>query len=297
MYGFKYILYETWISIKKSATMLFSAAIIITTALSLLGFFIVTQNLLRAVLKDIENNLQIVVFLEDGFNERTLKEAVIPSIKRYPQVADVEFVDKNRACEELKKDIAELDEIFSVIEDNPLPSSLRIGVKTPDALEPTLQRLKAENGIIIDEITYGGENVRNFLKASEKFKHFSVIFLVLFIITSVIVTSSTIKLTIYSRKNDIEIMKLFGATYWYVKGPYVIEGVARFLFSSLLAIALVFFLKNSAITEIVRNVHFLSGFKSEASMFEICWKLSITGILQGIIGALWSTSAILSEKD
>ncbi len=277
--------------------MLFSAVIIITTALSLLGFFIVSQNFLKVVLKDIENNLQIVVFLEDGFNERTLKEVIIPSIKEYPQVIKVDYIDKEMAREELKKDISELNEIFSVIEDNPLPSSLRVSVSAPEALETTAERLKKENGIIIDEITYGGENVRNFLKASEKFKQFSVIFLTLFIITSVIVTSSTIKLTIYSRKSDIEIMKLVGATDWYVKWPYIIEGIVLGLFSSFLAIMLVLFLKNSAVLEVAKSIQFLSGFKSEISMFEIAWKLLVVGILQGIIGALWSASSILSEKE
>lgn len=297
MHSLRYILYETWLSMKKSATMLFSAVIIITTALSMLGFFIVSQNFLKVVLKDIENNLQIVVFLEDGFNERTLKEVVIPSIKEYPQVIRVDYVNKEQAREELKKDISELNEIFSVIEDNPLPSSLRVSVSAPEALETIAERLKKENGIIIDEITYGGENVRNFLKASEKFNQFSVIFLTLFIITSVIVTSSTIKLTIYSRKSDIEIMKLVGATDWYVKWPYIIEGVALGLFSSFLAIMLVLFLKNSALLEVAKSIQFLSGFKSEISMFEIAWKLLVVGILQGIIGALWSASSILSEKE
>ena len=297
MHSFKYILYETWLSMKKSATMLFSAIVIITTALSMLGFFIVTQNFLKVVLKDIESNLQIVVFLEDGFNERTVKEVIIPSIKEYPQVSKVDYIDKERAREELKKDISELNEIFSIIEDNPLPSSLRVSVSEPEALETVAERLKKENGIIVDEITYGGENVRNFLKASEKFKQFSVIFLTLFIITSVIVTSSTIKLTIYSRKSDIEIMKLVGATDWYVKWPYIIEGVALGVFSSFLAIMLVLFLKNSALLEAAKSIQFLSGFKSEVSMFEIGWKLMVVGILQGIIGALWSASSILSEKE
>ena len=297
MHSLRYILYETWLSMKKSATMLFSAVIIITTALSLLGFFIVSQNFLKVVLKDIENNLQIVVFLEDGFNERTLKEVIIPSIKEYPQVSKVDYIDKEQAREELKKDISELNEIFSVIEDNPLPSSLRVSVSAPEALEIIVERLKKENGIIIDEITYGGENVRNFLNASEKFNQFSVIFLTLFIITSVIVTSSTIKLTIYSRKSDIEIMKLVGATDWYVKWPYIIEGVILGLFSSFLAIMLVLFLKNSAVLEVAKSIQFLSGFKSEISMFEIAWKLLVVGILQGIIGALWSASSILSEKE
>lgn len=282
---------------KKSGTMLFSAVVIITTALSLLGFFIVTQNFLKVVLNDVENNLQIVAFLEDGFNERTMREVIIPSIKAYPEVAAVGYVDKEMAREELKKEISELNEIFSVIEDNPLPSSLRIKVNSPGALETVAERLKKENGLVIDEITYGGENVRTFLKASEKFRQFSVIFLALFIITSVIVTSATIKLTIYSRRNDIEIMKLVGATDWYVKWPYVIEGVVLGALSSFLAIMLVLFLKNSAILEIAKSVQFLGGFKTEVSMFEIGWKLTVVGILQGIIGALWSTSSILSERE
>lgn len=297
MHSLGYILSETWISMKKSATMLFSAVVIITTALSMLGFFIVSQNFLKVVLSDVENNLQIVAFLEDGFNERTLSEVIIPSIRAYSDVSEVIYVDKEKAREELKKDISELNEIFSIIEDNPLPSSLRIKVRSPEALETVAERLKKENGIIIDEITYGGENVRNFLRASEKFRQFSVIFLTLFIITSVIVTSATIKLTIYSRKSDIEIMKLVGATDWFVKWPYVIEGIILGALSSFLAIMLVLFLKNSAILEIAKSIQFLSGFKTEVSMLEIGWKLTAVGILQGIIGALWSTSSILSEKE
>ncbi|HPG60251.1 MAG TPA: hypothetical protein PKW98_20730, partial [Candidatus Wallbacteria bacterium] len=84
---------------------------------------------------------------------------------------------------------------------------------------------------------------------------------------------------------------------WYVKWPYIIEGMALGLISSAFAIMLVLFLKNSAVLEIAKSIQFLSGFKSEVSMLEIGWKLTVVGILQGIIGALWSTSSILSEKE
>ena len=292
-----YILHETWISLKKSGAMLFCALFIITTSLSLLGFFILSDNFLKTIIKDVENNLEIVVFLEDGYNENTLEQRIIPSIKSMADVASVRYVSKEDAKNELKKDVPELNEIFSVIEDNPLPASLRIKVKTPTALSTVSEKIKKENGIIINELTYGGESVNNFLSASEKFKQFTMILLVLFIVTSVIVTAATIKLTIYTRKSDIEIMKLVGATDWYIKWPYIIEGVILGVVSSAFAMMLVLFLKNSALLEMAKSIQFLNGFKNEISLQEIGIKLMLVGILQGIIGALWSTSSILAERE
>ncbi len=293
---FKYIIDETFISLKKSPMMLFCAVVIITTSLALLGVFIMGDKFFKAIVSNFENNLEIVAFLEDGFNESTVKNVIIPSISTYQGVSSVRLVTKEGAREELKKEVPELNEVFSVIEENPLPASIRVKVTSADSLAEITAKLKKENGIAVSEVTYGGESVNSFLNAAKSLKQFMVLFLLLFILTSIVVTSATIKLTVYSRRDDIEIMKLVGATDWYVKWPYLIEGIILGVASGALATLLILFFKNSAVLELSKSMYILNAVKSDVSMMEICWKLILVGTLQGVIGAMWSTASVLSEK-
>ena len=295
-YSLKYIFNETFISLRKSGMLILCAIIIITTALISLGLFILADRAASAVISGFENNLEIVAFLEDGFNASTLKNVIIPNISNYPEVASVRLVTKEDAREELKKEVPELRDVFSIIEENPLPSSLRIKVKTPDTLAAVTDRMKKENGLAIEEITYGGENANSFLKASQKFRESSLFVLIIFIIASVVVIAATIRLTVYSRFNEIEIMRLVGATDWYIKWPYILEGIFLGVVSGALATLAVLFIKNGVFLELSKSFIFLKNIAEGVNIFDICWKLILVGILQGIIGAMFSTASVLSEK-
>ncbi|HNY12196.1 MAG TPA: permease-like cell division protein FtsX, partial [Candidatus Wallbacteria bacterium] len=172
---FKYIIDETFISLKKSPMMLFCAVVIITTSLALLGVFIMGDKFFKAIVSNFENNLEIVAFLEDGFNESTVKNVIIPSISTYQGVSSVRLVTKEGAREELKKEVPELNEVFSVIEENPLPASIRVKVTSADSLAEITAKLKKENGIAVSEVTYGGESVNSFLNAAKSLKQFMVL--------------------------------------------------------------------------------------------------------------------------
>lgn len=298
MYTLKYILEESLILLKKNITMSISSMLIIITSLCLLGFFIITQQFLNVILKNIEENLQIVVFLESGINESIILKKIIPEIKSYPQVLNVEYISKEKASEEFKKNIPELKDIFSIIEENPLPASLKIKVKDINDIKIVAEKIKNENSILIDEINYGGENFYNFLKISYFFKKISVTYLLIFVFASIIVISSAIKLDVYSQKIDIEIMKLVGATNFYIKMPYIIKGSLIGLISSIISIIFVYFVQQSVILEIFKIFKFISYTKFDLlSTFDISLKLLIVGVLQGIIGAIWAVSKVLAEKE
>lgn len=295
-YSFRYILGETFISLRKSGTLIACSVIIITTALISLGVFIMAGRAAGTLLSGFENSLEIVAFLEDGINEGSLKNVAIPNISAYPEVASVRYVSRDEAREELKKNVPELRDVFSVIEENPLPASLRIKVKSPEMLASVSDKMKKENGLLIEEVTYGGESANAFLKASKKFRESSIFILALFIIASVIVIAATIRLAVYSRSGEIEIMRLVGATDWYIKWPYILEGIILGVVSGLLATMAILFIKNGVFLELSKNFAVLKNIPDGIDIYDICWKLVLVGTLQGIVGAMLSTASVLSEK-
>lgn len=292
----RYILDETLISLRKSFSMLVCSAVIVTASLALFGMFIISDRAFSRVAAHFENNLEVVAFLEDGYNEGTVKNAIMPAISTYPGVASVRLVTKDEARRELSKDVPELDELFSVIEENPLPASLRVKVKSPDMLSQVTAKMKKENGIAISDVTYGGESANAVLSGIAGMRRFMLVCLVLFTIASIIVTAATIRITVTARRDDIEIMKLVGATDWYIKWPYIIEGILLGLVSGAAATLLMLFFRNGAVAELGRSVTMFGALADAVSIPELCFKLVTVGVLQGIIGAMWSTASVLSEK-
>ncbi|MEZ7890267.1 MAG: permease-like cell division protein FtsX [Candidatus Wallbacteria bacterium] len=297
MNSLKYIIEETYFAIKKSGTLIINAVLIITAALSLFGVLMIADKATKLLFQNFETNLEIIAFLEDQTDPATLNNVIIPNISAYPEVGNVKLVSKEEAAEALKKDMPELREIFSVIEENPLPVTLRIKVKSAAMLEAVTAKIKKENGLLIEDVTYGGDKISSFLETGEKIKRALLLFVIVFIVSSIAIVSSTIKMTVHSRRNEIEIMQLTGATEWYIKWPYVIEGTFIGIISAVLATVLVYFMQNAMVTEFARNFAFVKNLPSNLSYYEILFKLLIIGVLQGIIGALISTSRYLSEKN
>lgn len=297
MNSLKYIIEETYFAIKKSGTLIINAVLIITAALSLFGVLMIADKATKLLFQNFETNLEIIAFLEEQTDPATLNNVIIPNISAYPEVGNVKLVSKEEAAEALKKDMPELREIFSVIEENPLPVTLRIKVKSASMLEAVTAKIKKENGLLIEDVTYGGDKISSFLETSEKIKRALLLFVIVFIVSSIAIVSSTIKMTVHSRRNEIEIMQLTGATEWYIKWPYVIEGTFIGIISAVLATVLVYFMQNAMVTEFARNFTFIKNLPSNLSYYEILFKLLIIGVLQGIIGALISTSRYLSEKN
>jgi len=211
-----------------------------TTAISLLifGAFVLLSVNVKTWIQGWGQALSISVYLKDGIDERT-REGIRAAISALQGAEIKGFVSKEKALQEMKGMLGSQAGLLDGLTRNPLPASFEVAFRNVDRakFEPKGIREALEKVAGVDEVQYNEQWLDQFqgLLYVLKVAGFAIGGLlcvaVLFIITN------TIKLAIYSRRNEIEIFKLVGATDWYVKAPLLIEGALQGLVGALIALA------------------------------------------------------------
>lgn len=216
---------------------------IITFAMSLFilsGSFLVLQNVGKIIL-NAGNNFYFTAYLKEGISEDDLNNFV-EKIKKDGRFSTVEYISKEKALQRFKKDFAENVSVLSGLEqDNPLSASLDLVLDqsklSAQSFEKILAELKSYHNYV-EEVAYGNEFLGKVNSLLKIFKVFGVIVLFIIIVVVFSLISNTIKLVFYSRKEEISIMQLVGASRTYLLTPFIVGGLLQALLGSLLGIAL-----------------------------------------------------------
>lgn len=212
------------------------AVVTIAVSLTLLGaFFVVIINAI-SLTERLGSRLEVVAYLKDNVSGELLT-GLKENIKSFPEVREIAYISKEDALASLKKGLADDPSVLDGIEGNPLPASLVIKLKddfqNSGGIKSVTRRLRGINSI--DDLQYGGELLEKFsvlisvIKLGGAALGFGLIF------STLLIVSNTIKLTIQTRMDEIEVMRLVGATPMFIKTPFFIEGVILGLIGAFLA--------------------------------------------------------------
>jgi len=217
-------------------------------------------------------------------------KAVIENIKKelflFPGVTIKQFVSKDDAMKSLRRKLGQKAGLLDGLKQNPLPASLEITLsrdKEGDNL-PYQLKTRLEEITVVDEVHYAQEWIKRFQIIMEAIKIVGMIFGGLLFLAALFIITNTIKLTIYSRKEEIEILKLVGATNRFVKIPFMIEGSIQGLLGGAVALFILFVAYIIAITRIDISI----GFASLNIVFlspQIILFLLLMSIIIGFIGS------------
>ena len=216
--------------IGRNKGMTLASVFAITAMLLILGLFFVTiinVNMLTNSIKEDYNNIQ--VFLKDSVKKETA-EQMRAEIATWEYVDDVTYRTKDEAMHVLKKRWGENGYLLDSIAENPLPNSLIINMTDLEKAGEVTERVKSLDGV--EDVTYYKETVDKLLRVTKVLQTATVVIIVFLIIVSIVVVSNTIKLTVINRSDEIEIMKYVGATNWYIRGPFMLEGIIIGAFSA-----------------------------------------------------------------
>jgi len=212
----------------------------ITISIFILGLFLILFSNLNGFLSKLDDQVQLIVYLNDSINssERAVLEDII---SKSPFVKSMTKVSKKIAWEEFQSNISENLKPLLDIKFNPLPASYKIQFHEADSrldhIRELSEKLKAKTGI--ESVEYGQEWIEKF----EKFMFFSRLFLFamggLLCFGLIVIISNTIRLSIYSRQDEIELMLLIGATPSFVKVPFLLEGMLQGFTGSILSLFLI----------------------------------------------------------
>ena len=233
MSKFMYAFRQTIKQVKRNKGMAFTSVFAIAAMLIILGIFmmiIVNINTAAEVVKQDYNNIEI--FFKDSVKTDDILK-LQKEIAKWKEVDEVKFRSKDDALKILKKRWGENGYLLNGLASNPLPNSL---VLTVDKIEKSdAVAKKAEKVAGVEDVKYYQDTIKKLVSATRGFQIATVVIMAFLIVIATVVVSNTIKLTVFNRSDEIVIMKYVGATNWFIRAPFLLEGILIGIVSSLLA--------------------------------------------------------------
>ncbi len=225
--------------------MFFTAISTVAITLFIVGFFLIIVYDVQGVLTSIKSQVEVAVYLKDNITDE-LKVYLENEIKNWDEVDEVTFVSKDQALEKFKKD-NEGSEILKEIQGNPLPASFEIKLTSPEKVEQIALRFVDKDGNYIegvDEVIYGQNYVQKLFSITAIAGSIAFLIIIMLLLAAIVLVFNTIRLSIHARRKEIEVMKLVGATNWFVRIPFLFEGFFEGFAGSLISVVLLYFMSN-----------------------------------------------------
>ena len=274
--AFKSLCREKWINLLSILTVASSLLIITLTAFFLYNVEIIANSL--------SERFSIVAYLKENLSAEET-QGIIDTIKRRGDIAGLKYISREDALKELQHTLKDTGYILEGLTENPLSSSIEMKLKkdfvTPTSAKHAAGEIKKIEGI--DEVYYGEKIADAIHLLRRSMQNMSIIIFITISTGVVFVAYSTVKILFYRRKEEIEIIKLLGATKGFIRMPFLIEGGTIGFFGGILGIigALLFYL---AITYRLSMV--IPMLKTLVFPLEILILLPVTGIALGIVGSV-----------
>lgn len=236
--------------------MFLSNVIMSLTLLVLAVFLLVTDNVLSALDRTREE-LNVYVYLQDGLTQQRT-EGLYRQLLAMTGVEEIVFISKDDAMEEFRSEFGESRSILESLESNPLPASFKVKLgdayKEQSETEAFAKEVGAMRGV--EDVNYGKEFLDRFSFMARVFMYVDVALGLIVVLSSIFIISNTVRLTILSRQQSIEILKLVGATNRFISTPFVLEGAFQAGVASLISLLLLAVL-HAALTKVLPDVSFL----------------------------------------
>jgi len=259
-----------------------ASALSVLIGMFLVGVFIGLGTWLVSWSDAKKHELAVHVFVSDQASAKQIDQlrVVLESDKRV-KPGGITFISKAKALEIMRKRNPELT---ANLASNPLPASFDVVPKRGEDTEAIAVSVQTAKLAAVDEVRYGKEVSRRILQIARAIQIVFLIAVIVLLVASTILIANTIRLSIFARRREIEVMKLVGATNWYVRGPFMLEGVLTGLAGSLAAVLLLFLGRAIAIPQILGHIQD----DPEVRALAFTWTAAVL-VLGGLaIGALGS---------
>ena len=292
---FSFFLSEAFGSMRRNWVMAMAAVITVFISTAILGAVLVTRDNLNQGATSLKNRVMIEVFIKDDATpEQT--QSLERKIQGMNDVKSYKYISKEEALRRFRERFGE--RIIKNLPINPLPASYEIQVKDADRVDSVAQQFFNDPTVDNDPGTHNGvryarETVRKMLGTISLIEKGMWVTTGIFAAAAVLLISTTVRLSIFARRREVEIMRLVGATNWFIRWPFVLEGFITGLVGAMLAAAFVW-VGNWGIANWMQSsqINFLS-----LRVFRMWWQggtwplglmptLAILGALLGAVGSL-----------
>lgn len=287
----KYYFREAFRAIFRNSWLSLASVGVVAVSLLILGCSLLLVLNAGNIAANLESSVEISVFLADGTTTGQILD-MGNRLQAMPEVAQAEFVNKRQALEEMKNNFGDKKDILAGLEEkNPLPDAFRVKTHTVDQVAPLASRLESFAGV--EQVRYGQGIVEKLMELSRWVRAAGVGTMVFLGVASVFLIATTIRLSVFARRKEIGIMKFLGATNWFVRFPFLLEGMFLGLAGSLLAATAVYFGYYSLVGNFQLSLPFMQLITDRNVIIPMLEGLLVLGLAIGAVGSLISVRKFL----
>ena len=246
-----FFLKEAFRALSRNAAPSLAALVTIVLTALVLGVFIPVVQATTGTANDVRDRVVVDVFLKEGSTDAQ-RSQLRQSLLSTPNVREVDFVSKEEALRHQSK---RNKDAFELLGTNPLPDVFRVTPDDPDAVNAIVDNVAPRGAggarqprmAAVDEVRNREHDTDKILKATGLVKLLTASLAILFTFASIALVANTIRLSLYARRREIEVMKLVGATNWFIRWPFVIEGVVVGLMGGVIAALMLLLAKETLV--------------------------------------------------
>jgi len=271
-----------------------SVATLAVTLLLCAAFLWLLENM-QQVAEDVGSHLLVTAYLEDSLKESD-RRALQEKLLTVEGVESVEFISKAQALERFEENLAKRFPLLEFVEENPLPASLELALAKEQRSVAGVQRIAAgiEGLRGIRELRYGLSWVENYARVISIFRLFALGLASVLAFVALLIVANTIRLAIYARRDEIEVLSLVGATRSFISLPFLLEGFLQGVLGAVLALVIfcgVFYLLSPIMES---GLAFLLGHSELLFLSVAAWGwIVLAGACLGVLGSLF---ALVAER-
>ncbi|MDD7795655.1 permease-like cell division protein FtsX [Clostridium sp. 'White wine YQ'] len=281
----KYFIVDAFKSIRRNRTISLASMATVLMTLLIFGVFLLAALNVGKGVQDIESKVEIKVFLKDDITMMDQRDVQI-KLKEQTGVKDVNYESKEEALDKFKDQLNEYKDLLNGYnsDTNPLPASFLVTLEKPEYAKDVANSVSSMTGV---------ENIGNDQDVINKISSFTkavrwvgVALFVILVAVSLFLIINTIKLTVFSRRREIGIMKFVGATDWFIRWPFIIEGVIIGLVGAIMSNIILFFSYKALFSLLSKQLITVSLVSPYYVLSTMSWEFILGGILIGAFGSI-----------
>ncbi len=276
--------------------LLMSITAITTTFICILvlGVGLLVSSHIEGVIGSVREDVSVEAFFPEDASQDEINK-VRSAVEGYPEVSSVNYVSEEEALATFKETFAEKPEIYEGIDPGVLPASLQLQLKDPAAADEVAQRLLEEHGFTDENLSYPQQTIERLNKVTSYMIWGLYGATTLFLISSVLLISNAIRLSIFARRKEIEVMKLVGASDSFVRTPFVFEGLVQGLIGAGLAALTVVWINFLFVDWAREALPFVPISGDAVNTLFILVALVGAGVVIGVVGRFLSVTRFLRK--
>jgi cell division transport system permease protein len=293
-FNFGFFMREAFKNIRLNLLMSITAITTTFICILVLGVGLLASSHVEGVVGSVREDVSVEAYFPPDASQEEI-DGIITKVEGWPEVSSVNYVSEEEAFSTFKETFADRPELYENLDPGVLPASLQIQLEDVTEAEQVAQRLEQEGGFSDENLSYPQQTIERLNSVTSYMIWGLYGATILFLISSVLLISNAIRLSIFARRKEIEVMKLVGASDSFVRTPFVFEGMVQGLIGAGLAALVVIWLNFLFIDWSRDALPFVPISGDAVNTILVLLTLVVVGVVIGVVGSFLSVTRFLRK--